>query len=145
MKLKLLLSFFTLALLSNTMWALPHGEIKAKEAKSKIEVASATSKALTKAEIKDIKRAERQQARFEKRIAFVQKVMKKKYDAGIDFQDPVNKWMWFWIFGWGAGLLLSIIGAATLFSTGGFIWILGSLCWLFGTVSLVIWLVKKFG
>ena len=71
--------------------------------------------------------------------------MKKKYDAGIDFQDPVNKWMWFWIFGWGAGLLLSILGAATLFSGGGILWILSYLCWLFGTVSLVIWLVKKFG
>ena len=67
---------------------------------------------------------------------------------GIDFQDPVNKWMWFWIFGWGAALVLSIVGAATV-ATGsvgsfGLIYLLASLCGLFGTISLVVWLVKKF-
>ena len=71
----------------------------------------------------------------------------------VDFSDPVDKWMWFWIFGWAAGLLLSILAVA--FATGGvygggfgiaailatFSW----LAWLFGTVALVVWLVKKFG
>ena len=67
---------------------------------------------------------------------------------GIDLQDPVNKWMWYWIFGWGAGIVLSILATATI-STGsvgsfGVLWLLASLCWLFGTVSLIVWLVKKF-
>lgn len=68
--------------------------------------------------------------------------------SGIDLQDPVNKWMWFWILGWGAGLVLSIIAAATI-STGsigsfGLIWGLATLAYLFGTISLIVWLVKKF-
>ena len=68
---------------------------------------------------------------------------------GVDFQDPVNKWMWFWIFGWAAGLVLSIVAGATV-ATGsvgsfGLIWLLASLAYLFGTISLIVWLVKKFG
>ena len=68
--------------------------------------------------------------------------------SGIDLQDPVNKWMWFWILGWGAGLVLTIIAAATVASgsLGGFgiVYGLASLAFLFGTISLIVWLVKKF-
>jgi hypothetical protein len=54
--------------------------------------------------------------------------------------------MWFWIFGWAAGLLLSIVGVAAALGGGfGIFWLLGSLCWLFGTISLIIWLLKKTG
>ncbi|MBK6479253.1 MAG: hypothetical protein IPF93_13470 [Saprospiraceae bacterium] len=55
--------------------------------------------------------------------------------------------MWFGVFGWGAGLLLWIIAAAVVtgggFLGGGFLGLLASLCWLFGTVAFVIWLVKN--
>ncbi|MBL7775447.1 MAG: hypothetical protein JNK89_05560 [Saprospiraceae bacterium] len=71
----------------------------------------------------------------------------------VDFSDPVNKWMWFWIFGWAAGLVLYILAVAV--ATGsvysgsfGFAAILATfswLAWLFGSVCLIIWLVKKFG
>ena len=103
---------------------------------------------LTKKELRKQKRAAKKQARMEK---WMNKLQKKL--AAVDFNDPVKKWMWFWIFGWGAGLLLSIIAGAVatggVFS-GGFgaayiLALLGSLAWIFGTVSLVIWLVKQFG
>ena len=76
------------------------------------------------------------------------KVVAKKMDkyGAIDFSDPVKKWMWFWIFGWAAGLLLWIISWTVLTSGGiggfGVLGLLGSLAWLFGTVCLVVWLVK---
>ncbi len=69
---------------------------------------------------------------------------------GIDLQDPVNKWMWYWILGWGAAIVLSIIAVATVTaSVGGatsfgILYLLASLLGLFGTISLIVWLVKKF-
>ena len=88
----------------------------------------------------------------EKRFARFLDLAKK---AGVDFKDSTQKWMWFWIFSWAAGLVLYIVavavvvGSATTGSVGGLgaIGILGLLAWLlwlFGLVSLVIWLVKKF-
>ena len=53
----------------------------------------------------------------------------------IDFRDPVDKWMWFWIFAWGIGLVI-------LFLPG--VWVLSSLFFLVGLICLIVWLVKKF-
>ena len=114
------------------------------------KISMVNSKALTKAEAKEIQKIERKQVRTQKRIGMVQKFMTKKMAKNaVDFQDPVNKWLWFGVFGWGAGLLLWIIAAAVVtgggFLGGGFLGLLASLCWLFGTVAFVIWLVKKVG
>jgi Flp pilus assembly protein TadB len=82
--------------------------------------------------------------KMQKRLSKFEKFFKK---AGIDLQDPVNKWLWFAIFGWGAAVVLWIISAAVVTTTltGFGIWaLLGTLCSLFGTVAFVIWLVKKF-
>ena len=107
------------------------------------QINTVKSNTLSKAEAKSIQKAERKEFRTQKRIAMVQRFMAKKMaKKAIDFQDPVNKWLWFGIFGWGAGLLLWIIAGSVL--SGG-IGLLASLCWLFGTVAFVIWLVKKFG
>ena len=81
----------------------------------------------------------------------VQKFVKKLAQLG-GLGDPVDKWFWFWIIGWGAALLLSIIGGVVAVGgafTGGFgfgaiLILLGYLAGLFGTVSLIVWLVKKF-
>jgi hypothetical protein len=105
---------------------------------------------LTKAEAKSIQKAEKKQVRTQKRIALVQKYLAKNMaKKAVDFKDPVNKWLWFGVFGWGAGLVLWIIAAAVVtgggFLGGGFLGLLASLAWLFGTVAFVIWLVKKFG
>ena len=58
----------------------------------------------------------------------------------IDLQSEPDKWMWFWILGWSAAILLSIMSIV--------IWplaYLGWLCGLAGTVCLVIWILKKTG
>ena len=81
----------------------------------------------------------------------VNKVVKKFAQLG-GLSDPVDKWFWYWLMGWGAGLLLSIISVAAVTGSiygGGFTiwWILGILsylAWLFGTVALIVWLIKKF-
>jgi hypothetical protein len=82
--------------------------------------------------------------KMQKRFSKFEKLVKK---AGMDLSDPVTKWLWFAIFGWGAAIIFWIISAAavTTLSTSFGIWaLLGTLCSLFGTVSFVIWLVKKF-
>ncbi len=105
------------------------------------------SKTLTKTEAKAIQKLEKKEARNQKRLGMLQKMMvKKMHKNAVDFKDPVNKWLWFGIFGWGAGLLLSILSWSVVTAGGfGVLWLLASLAYLFGTVSFVIWLVKKFG
>lgn len=109
-----------------------------------------TGHGMTRTEAKAIQKAEKKQVRTQKRIAMVQKYLAKNMaKKAIDFKDPVNKWLWFGVFGWGAGLVLWILAAAVTtgggFLGGGFLGLLASLAWLFGTVAFVIWLVKKFG
>jgi hypothetical protein len=106
---------------------------------------TATSPAQVETQKKELKK----EFKAQKRMAKLEKFLKK---AGVDFKDPVNKWMWFWIFGWGIALLVNIIAAVAVtggaFGAGGLWILLGTialLAGLFGTVSLVIWLVKKFG
>jgi Flp pilus assembly protein TadB len=81
------------------------------------------------------------------------KVVKLFQNFGLieGMDDPVDKWFWFWIIGWAGGLVLYIIavavGIGTLFSGGfGFaaiLALLAYLAWLFGSVSLVVWLIKS--
>ena len=80
-------------------------------------------------------------AKLDKKLQKLQKKMENKIakksanaDGGVDFSDPVDKWMWFWIFGWGLAILLGLVGLGTLG------WIVG----VAGTVALILWLVKKF-
>jgi hypothetical protein len=77
-----------------------------------------------------------------KKVAKLQKRFAKD-GAKVDFQDPVNKWMWFWLFGWGIGLILQTLFWGGVFSGG--LWALSGLFWLAGTVCLIIWLLKKTG
>ncbi|HLF62152.1 MAG TPA: hypothetical protein VI603_00260 [Saprospiraceae bacterium] len=114
-------------------------------------------KALVKVD-KQLLKAEKQQYRTEKRIAWFSKVINKKMAkskqkalGGLD--DPVDKYFWYWLIGWGAGLVLTIIASAIAvggaFSSGfGVAWVLfflGWLAWIGGTIMGIIWLIKKFG
>lgn len=65
--------------------------------------------------------------------------------GGLD--DPVDKWFWYWIIAWGVAVLIGIIGAFASWNVyaAGFS-ILGTLsylAWVFGTVALVIWIIKQ--
>ena len=142
MKMKGILLFLSMVFVSVTAWGVPITEkTTSSNNENKMEITATSSKALTKAEVRIQKKIERKQRMFKKVIV---KKMEKYGD--VDFQDPVQKWMWFWIFGWGAGLLLWILSWTVLSggSLGGFgiLGLLGSLAWLFGTVALVVWLVK---
>ena len=103
---------------------------------------------MDKATKKELKR----QARLEKRIAKFEKKLAKKGMTmeDVDFSDPVQKWLWFALFGWGAGVVLSILAYVFVFSlttTGfglaGIFWLLASLCYAFGSISFIVWLIKK--
>lgn len=89
----------------------------------------------------------RKQKKSAKIAKKVKKIQSKISSKGVDFKDPVNKWKWFWLFGWGAFIVLIILaGVVGTASFSGFEVIfnsLGLLSFLFGTASLVIWLIKK--
>ena len=107
----------------------------------------ASDKVLTVQEMKFLKKEEKKQARMERRIERVEKFMNSKMGqrllGGLD--DPVDKWFWYWIIGWGAAIVFSILAAAIFTTTGfGIFGVLSLLFGLAGTISLVIWLVQKF-
>lgn len=104
-------------------------------------------KVLTAQELKVLKKEEKKLVRMERRMERVEKFMQSKLGqkllGGLD--DPVDKFFWFWIIGWGAGIILTVIAAAALTTgTFGVLWLLAYLAWLAGSISLIIWLVKKF-
>lgn len=108
----------------------------------------------TAIDLKTAKIAKEEKSGFGKLFSWVKKkavkLLKKVADIG-GIGDPVDKWFWYWILGWGAGILLTALVPALVFSGGlsgaslGWLFLLlGSLAWIFGTVSLVVWLIKKF-
>jgi hypothetical protein len=85
----------------------------------------------------------KKQFKQEKRMAKMEKIMSK---LGIDFSDPVQKWLWFAIIAWAAAIVLYIVSA--ILSVGGVfspLWYVGYLAGLAGTVCFVIWIVKLLG
>lgn len=115
-----------------------------------LQISTLTAKTLTKMEARAIQKAEKKQVRTQKRVALVQKMLAKNMaKKAVDFKDPVNKWLWYAVFAWGASIVLWILAAALITGTGflggGILGLLASLVALFGTVAFVIWLVKKFG
>ncbi len=102
-----------------------------------VKEATATASSLKKEmTAKELKKLEKIEKKLEKRM---DKLKKKANGADVDFDDPVDKWMWFWIFGWGAGFVFALLSLGF-----GFFGFLSGACMLFGTVALVLWLVKKF-
>jgi len=100
----------------------------------------------TAIDLKTAKIAKKEKSGFGKLFSWVKKkavkLVKKVAEIG-GLGDPVDKWFWFWIIGWGAGILLTAI-LPQFASLGWLFQLIGSLAGVFGTVSLVVWLIKKF-
>jgi hypothetical protein len=57
--------------------------------------------------------------------------------------DPVDRWLWIWGISWGAGILITLFAGGAIAATGiGILWLIA---FSVGAVSLILWLVKKFG
>lgn len=67
--------------------------------------------------------------------------LQKRYGSAVDFNDPVEKWLWYGVVGCVAGLVLSVLAAAT----GGVLWGLSGLAWTVGVVCLIVWFLKREG
>ena len=102
-----------------------------------------SAKAMTKAELKAQKKAdkralkaEKKQIKMEKRMAkmnaLLQKFMGKKALGGLD--DPIDKWLWFAIIGAGVAIIFSF-----------FLWELSVVFWIASIVFLILWIIKKYG
>ena len=117
-----------------------------------MEMAFPEGAVLTEKQMKKKAKLEKAIVKFEKRLDKVNAKRARKGKAGVDFSDPVKKWMWFWIFGWAAAIILAVVAGVIAVGTltgGGFgiaavIALVGWLAGLFGTVSLIIWLIKMF-
>lgn len=97
----------------------------------------------SKQSLKELQREEKRLLRFEKRIVQFQQRMTARQESRIGgIGDSTDRWFWFWIIGWGAGLLLTIISGGTL--TTGVLGIFWMLSFAFGSVSLILWLLKRF-
>ena len=105
----------------------------------------AHSTPLSKHELKKQKKEERLLHRVESLMLRFEKAihakMQKKSINGIS--DPVDRWLWIWGISWGIGILITIIAGGAVAATGiGIIWLLA---FSVGAVSLILWLIKKFG
>ncbi len=152
MKIKSLLLFFCLSIFASVSLQATPDVVNLEDHKEGIvslEKADA-NKALTKADMKAAKKLEKKQLRMDRKMAKMEKFLSSKKGqkmlGGLD--DPVDKFFWYWVIAWGAGIVLSILVPA-IFLSGGLggataLLLLSTLVWLAGTVALVIWLVKKF-
>ena len=105
----------------------------------------AHSTPLSKHELKKQKKEERILHRVENLMFRLEKAihakMQKSSINGIS--DPVDRWLWIWGISWGIGILITIIAGGAVAATGiGIIWLLA---FSVGAVSLILWLIKKFG
>ena len=108
-----------------------------------VEYANTTP--LSKQEIKKQKKEERLLHRTESMMLRFEKAihakMQKKSINGIN--DPVDRWFWIWGISWGAGILITLFAGGAVAATGiGILWLLA---FSVGAVSLILWLIKKFG
>ncbi len=77
------------------------------------------------------------------------KIERLSQRAGIDFSDPIRKWMWYCVFGLAAGLVLWLVGVILIAASptgGGFgliLTTLGSLVGLAGVICGIVFLVKN--
>lgn len=89
---------------------------------------------------------------FLKKLERLQRKLEKKA-AKAKEEDNTKTWFALWLGAWGVGLLMVIAGYVIVALTysagvaviGSLLALLGWLVGLFGTASMIVWLVKKFG
>lgn len=102
-----------------------------------------SSKAMTKADLRATKRAdkmalkaEKKQIRQEKRMTKINNFIAKHFGnnalGGLD--DPIDKFLWWAIIAAGAAIIFSFV-----------FWPISTIFWIGSIVLLVLWIIKKYG
>ena len=102
-----------------------------------------SSKAMTKADLRATKRAdkmalkaEKKQIRQEKRMTKINNFIAKHFGnnalGGLD--DPIDKFLWWAIIAAGVAIIFSFIW-----------WPISTIFWIGSLVLLVLWIIKKYG
>jgi hypothetical protein len=102
-----------------------------------------SSKALTKADMRAVKRAdklalktEKKQIRQEKRVTKINNFIAKHFGnsalGGLD--DPIDKFLWWAIIAAGVAIIFSFV-----------YWPISTIFWIGSIVLLVLWIIKKYG
>lgn len=102
-----------------------------------------SSKALTKADLRASKRAdkmalkaEKKQIRQEKRMTKINNFIAKHFGNSAlgGFDDPIDKFLWWAIIAAGAAIIFTFI-----------FWPISTIFWIGSLVLLVLWIIKKYG
>ena len=108
-----------------------------------VSMSEASHQALTKAELKEARMAEKQalklekkQLKAEKRLNWANRVLERKMGKNSfgGVSDPIDRWAWYAIFAGAGALIFTFIW-----------WPISTILWIAALVFLVIWLIKKFG
>jgi hypothetical protein len=102
-----------------------------------------SSKAMTKAEMRATKhadkmalKAEKKQIRQEKRMVKINNFIAKHFSNNAlgGFDDPIDKFLWWAIIAFGAAIIFSFV-----------FWPISTIFWIGSIVLLVLWIIKKYG
>jgi hypothetical protein len=86
---------------------------------------------------------EKRWSRLEKRLTKINDRLSHSNQQRIEgLSDTTDRWFWLWTFGWGTGLLLTLLSGGAI--TSGFLGIVWMIGFGFGSASLIIWLLKRF-
>ena len=143
-----LLSLLVMLLFCQTSFAVKSGKVVTPTNETtETTVSEATINDMLVVKETDSPKVAKKKAKMQKRLEKLNKKM-EKWEAKGQKGDDEQKWMRFWLIGWGLGLILTIlapiVGVGGGLGAGAILLTLGGIAWLFGTISLIIWIIKKF-
>jgi len=98
---------------------------------------------VTTKELRKLRQEEKHYVQLESKLKKLYNSSSSRHHGINNIHDPVDKWFWIWVIGWGLGILITIISGATIAS--GFLGILWFSFFIIGSIAMIIWLIKKFG